>query len=243
MVKEDPKEETFSGESGHLALRKARHQLQTGETTAAEYRDLKDQVVRSSAFAPATSYASLTQSVSGLPQQRNENGDAPTSETSGFLTIKGEEQYLQSLDAYLDGDAATPRSHAVNSLGARNSEKTAERERETQLRNPVSVYNWLRKNKPSVFLQDNEPNADKPPRQAGSRSSKRTAGRDSIVKQEEEMYDEDGIAVDTSTLRGKRKRDHDGGYRPKGGNSRPMKRKKEDTASGRRSKKSSIDVR
>ena len=157
--------------------------------------------------------------------------------------MKQEEQYLNSLDAYINGQAPTPRSHAANTLGAKNNEKSTERDKEAQLRNPVSVYNWLRQNRPTVFLQDNEAAADKPARPAGARSSKRNANRDSIVKQEEEMYDDDGIAVDAATGRGKRKRDDDTGYRPKGGNSRPTKRKKEEIPSGRRSKKSSIDLR
>lgn len=226
-----------------MALRKARHQLQTGETTPADYSALKDKVGKSSHFAPGRSYATLTQAVSGLPTQRPDITDLAGAESNGFLTVKQEEQYLQSLDHFLSGEAATPRAHAVHAIGAKSQEKSAERERETQLRNPVSVYNWLRKNRPAVFLQDNESNMDKPPRPAGSRISKRNANRDSNVKQEEELYDDDGIAVEAGALRGKRKRDDDGGYRPKGGNARPTKRKKEETSSGRRSKKPSIDVR
>lgn len=245
LAKDTPlgQEQTYNEESGHVALRKARHQLQTGETTPAEYSDLKDKVGESSDFAPSRSYAALTQSVSGLPTQRIDVADVAGSEATGFLTVKQEEQYLQSLDSFLNGESANPRSHAANAIGAKNQEKSAERERETQLRNPVSVYNWLRKNRPSVFLQDNESNVDKPSRPAGSRISKRNANRDSLVKQEEELYDDDGIAADVGASKGKRKRDDDGGYRPKGGNSRPTKRKKEDVSSGRRSKKSSIDVR
>ncbi len=158
------------------------------------------------------------------------------------MTVKQEEQYLSSLDAYINGEALNPRLHVTNSLGAKGHEKSAERDREAQLRNPVSVYNWLRHHKPGVFLQDNEA-TDKPARPAGARSSKRNANRDAVVKEEEEMYDEEGIAMDTGGSRGKRKREDDTGYRPKGGNSRPTKRKKEDSSSGRRSKKPSMDLR
>ena len=233
---------TYTEEDGHLALRKARHELQTGGIKPTEFAHLKDQLVESSDFAPNRSYAALTEVVSAVNAQRNGNRDSP--DTSGFLTVRQEDQYTQSLDAYLNGDAPASRSHAITSLGMKGQEKSAERERETQLRNPVSVYNWLRRNKPSVFLQDNESKADKPARPAGARSSKRNATRDSLVKEEdEEPYDGEGIAVDAGASKGKRKRDDDGGYRPKGGNSRPTKRKKEDTSSGRRSKKGSIDVR
>ena len=111
-----------------------------------------------------------------------------------------------------------------------------ERDRDMALRNPVSVYNWLRKHQPQVFLQDNEIQSDKPARGTTSRASKRASAP---IKQEPEFYDDDGIAVDTgSSLRGKRKRDDDGGYRPKGGNSRPAKRKKdESTSSAKKAKK------
>jgi hypothetical protein len=196
-------------------------------------------------FAPAKSYAGLTDGVSGVSAQRTETGDGVGIIPIGSLTHAQEEQYLQSLDAYLNGEASVPRSHATTNLGVKGQEKSVERERETQLRNPVSVYNWLRRNKPSVFLQDHEVGSDKPSRPAGARSSKRHANRDSVVKVEEEMYDEDGVAVDTSAGKGKRKRDNDGGYRPKGGNSRQASKrlKKDETSSTRRAKKVSIDVR
>lgn len=225
-----------------MALRKARYQLQTGETTPSDYRALKEKVLGTTDFAPAKSYASLTQAVSSLPPQRHEPTDPSAPEVSGFLTTKQEEQYLHSLDSYLDGETPIPRAHAAHASGAKSQEKSSERERDMQLRNPASVYNWLRKHKPTVFLQDNEPNAEKSSKPTGSRSSKRNLNRESLVKQEEELYDEDGIAVDAGPSKGKRKRDDDGGYRPKGGNSRPAKRKKEEP-SGKRSKKSSIDLR
>jgi IEC3 subunit of the Ino80 complex, chromatin re-modelling len=238
-------EENENEESGHLALRNARHQLRTGEITSTEYADLKSALMDNADFAPAKSYAGLTDAVSGVSAQRTEIGDGSGMNSTGSLTHRQEEQYLQSLDAYLNGEAPIPRSHATTNLGIKSQEKSVEREREAQLRNPVSVYNWLRRNKPSVFLQDHEAGSDKPSRPAGARSSKRHATRDSIVKVEEEMYDEDGVAVDTSAGKGKRKRDDDGGYRPKGGNSRQASKrlKKEETSSSRRSKKASIDIR
>ena len=106
------------------------------------------------------------------------------------------------------------------------------------VRNPVSVYNWLRKHQPQVFLQDNELNSEKPAKTTGSRTSKRASV---AIKQEPELYDDDGIAIDMgATPRGKRKRDDDGGYRPKGGNSRPAKRKKdEESISGKKTRMSS----
>ena len=241
-------------------MRKARYQLQTGEVTAIQYQDVKDEILESPYFAPDESYADLTQFSTNTATHSGEEKDTINHSIVPYLSSRQEDQYCQSIDAYLNEETGHPRAHATLSSGASSSDKAAQREREMQLRNPVSVYNWLRKNKPSVFLQDNESAADKPARTTGSRSSKRNANRDSIVKQEPELYDEDGIAMDAPSGRGKRKRENDSGYRPKGGNARPTKRKKEDnvgnhvrggsrdedngsTHSRRASKKLSIDAR
>jgi len=232
----------YDQEEGHLALRKARYQLQSGELTSSAYQKLENSLLDSPAFAPSQSYASLVASVpvsvsSGIEKQ-DFSGPIP----SGFLTAKQEEQYL---DSSLNHTASVPRPHVANSLSNANAEQTAEQKREMQLRNPVSVYNWLRKHQPQVFLQDNEANGERPPRSTGSRSSKRAAAnRESGVKHEHDLYDDEGFAVEPvgPTARGKRKRDDDGGYRPKGGNSRPSKRKKEEGI-GRRGKKLSLDAR
>jgi hypothetical protein len=181
------------------------------------------------------------------PQETTEKTEATEGSTEGFLSIRQEEQYLQSLDAFLDGTTTSARSHVATSLGNRSAERTVERERETQLKNPVSVYNWLRKHQPQVFLQDNEPTKEKAPRATGSRSSTRKSANKEALKQAQELYDEDGIAMEMgSSARGKRKRDTDGGYRPKGGNSRGTKRRKEtreDSGRGKRAKRMSMDAR
>ena len=253
-------QEIYDAKKGHLRMRKARYQLQTGEMTAMQYQDVKDEILESPYFAPEESYADLTQFATNTATHSGEEKDTINHSMVPYLSSRQEDQYRQSIDAYLNEETGHPRAHATLSSGASSSDKAAQREREMQLRNPVSVYNWLRKNKPSVFLQDNESAADKPARTTGSRSSKRNANRDSIVKQEPELYDEDGIAVDAPSGRGKRKRENDSGYRPKGGNARPTKRKKEDngsnhvrggsrdedngsTHSRRASKKLSIDAR
>ncbi|RMZ90622.1 hypothetical protein DV736_g2144, partial [Chaetothyriales sp. CBS 134916] len=232
-------------QSGHIALRKARYQLQLGQINACEYSNLKRSILRAPAFAADTSYTSLTKYAAAISQTSPGIADAPGHLVSPFLGTKQEDQYLQSLDSCIAGTSSNVRAHATHSLGTKHVEKSSERDKEIQLQNPVSVYNWLRKHEPKVFLQDNESTTDKTTRATGSRLSKRNANRDSIIKQEQEMYDEDGFAIDVSnTAKGKRKRDDDGGYRPKGGNSRSSKKKKEDGgASPRKGKKPSIDAR
>ncbi|KIX06863.1 uncharacterized protein Z518_04839 [Rhinocladiella mackenziei CBS 650.93] len=229
-------------EEGHLDLRKARNQLQRGEIDAVRYREIEAGLLRTAAFAPGRSYSSLLDAAPP-PNQSNGSHGLP----SGFLSTKQEEQYLQGLDAFLDGATTNPRSHAANSLGNRSMDKTTERERETQLKNPVSVYNWLRKHQPQVFLQDNEPSTEKATRTTGSRSSTRKSTTKEAFKQEQDFYDDDGIAIEIeSSSRGKRKRDNDGGYRPKGGSARGTKRRRElreDTGRSKRVKKLSVDAR
>ncbi|KAK6387636.1 hypothetical protein, variant [Exophiala oligosperma] len=249
--KHDPAEAPVLGatteDEGHLTLRKARSQLQAGEIDLEHYRKVEKSLLKSEAFAPKRSYLGLVAETT-LPQPRDKAKPGPEAAAPGFLSVAQEEQYLDSLDAFLDNTTTNPRSHAANGLGNRNAEKTTEREREMQLKNPVSVYNWLRKHQPQVFLQDNEPATEKAARPAGSRSSARKSTSKDVVKQEQDLYDEDGIASEVaSSARGKRKRDDDGGYRPKGGNSRGTKRRKDpkEDSSGRnkRVKKLSTDAR
>jgi hypothetical protein len=226
----------YDSATASALLREARQELRTGEITLSDYQRLSDSIVESPGFAPQKSFASLSKHV--LPASHiaaEQDRDSHTQPASGFPTSHQEEQYLQGLDAYLAGSATVPRAFA-NTTSARNGDRGMERDRDMALRNPVSVYNWLRKHQPQVFLQDNEIQSEKPARGTASRSSKRAS---TTIKQEPELYDEEGIAVDVgSSSRGKRKRDDDGGYRPKGGNSRPAKRKKdESTFSAKKVKK------
>lgn len=226
----------------HETLRIGRDKIQKGETTISSYEEGKSDILESLEFEPSRSYAELCRFNTSTARPHDETADPSMPTTAGYMTIRQEEQYLQSIDAFIAGKNTNPRAHAANSLGSKSAEKTSDREREMQLRNPVSVYNWLRKHQPQVFLQDHETNNDKGSKVSGSRSSKRTnPGKDS--KQDQEYYDEDGIALEYSTTsRGKRKRNDDGAFRPKGGKpGHGPKRRKEE--SGKRSKRSSMDAR
>ena len=231
-------------EHANLELQKARARLQNGEMDLVEYREIQANLLKSPGFAPTKSYPTLL-SLGPPSIQPLDRTDSAQGVLSGLLSIKQEEQYIQGLDAYLEGTSSAPRPYAMNNLGSRVTEKNTERERETQLRNPVSVYNWLRKHQPQVFLQDNETGVDKTPRAAGSRSSARKfAQQKDIIKQEKD-YDDEGFAADKAPSRSKRKRDDDGGYRPKGGTSRGSKRRKEtkeDPVRAKRAKKQSTEA-
>ena len=81
-----------------------------------------------------------------------------------YLTTALEDDHLDATDKAL----ASRSSSALNAIRSSfipgsvakphmsQAERDREEEREVALRNPVSVYNWLRRNQPQVFLQDKE---------------------------------------------------------------------------------------
>lgn len=209
-------------------LRKARHKLLRGDMGQEEYEDIQRQMLVTKDEAALRQYSDL---YNGLQIS------APTATEAdgmhGLLSSKEEQQYLQSLDDLLDGRTTNPRGHAIQDIESYSASKGSDRHRNLALHNPVSVYNWLCKHRPSVFMDTVEHETAK----VAARRDKRPATTKS--KEDKEMYDEDGFALDHGMSKNKRKRDEDGGYRPKGGHSRPTKRRKED---GRRSKRGSMDM-
>lgn len=216
-------------------LRITRHRVSKGDLEQSDYGELVGSLLDNVEYAPKRSYADLLKT-STLRRAQAEDEELASPLAGGFLSTKLEDQYLQSLEDYLDEKSANPRQHASGNIGHSTSDKSVDKEREFQLRNPVSVYNWLRKNNPTVFLQD--PDSEKT--KAASRSSKRASTTKGAIKPDPDLYDNEGVAVESNTAKGKRKRDDDGGYRPKGGHARPAKKRKED--SGRRSKRASMDI-
>ena len=149
----------------------------------------------------------------------------------GYLTPKHDDDYLFALDSYLGNSPVLPRANASTSL-LRLGERSFEKEKEVQVRNPVSVYNWLRKHQPQVFLQDNEPVSDKSSAKVAN-PSKATKRPSIAAKPDHGIIDDEGFLIGESvgSIKSKRKRE-DEPYRPKGGSSRPAKRKREDGGSG-----------
>lgn len=266
----------YTSTAAKAALKEARAELDAGEINPETYRRLEKGVRRSTTFQPAISYATLRElghrnnSVIATTTTTTDSifaeldQDSSTLLSMNFLTPEHEHEYLLALDAKM-GDVAAEAQ--LKQLPEKPS--FADREREAILQNPNSVYNWLRRNTPYVFLQDNEVASEKSSRAPATtqqsqrsavtanaaRSSKRSslaASRQSAATSaaaaaaaatEEDMYDEDGIALDVpapTSTKGKRKRDEDTGYRPKGGRSGGSKKKKGDTESshtGRRASK------
>ncbi|KAI1207210.1 IEC3 subunit of the Ino80 complex, chromatin re-modelling-domain-containing protein [Annulohypoxylon truncatum] len=159
-----------------------------------------------------------------------------------FLTADDIDEYLYELDARLK---LKPKpTLAPSALGKDIPNPTAN----FALRNPTSVYNWLRRHAPKTFLQDLEKEKEKDKEKGKGKdddhekdddgrkrkggTSARTKRQSAATRKEKEKeaaesmdWDDDG-GYDMPTAKGKRKRDDDGGYRPKGGSSRPAKKRK-----------------
>ncbi|RAL06353.1 exosome non-catalytic core subunit RRP4 [Aspergillus ibericus CBS 121593] len=205
-------------------LQDARARLAAGRMSSDAYREVEEDVKRGQAFAPQMQYTSLTKFPHSGPLQP-ENPDAynPAQEL-GFLTPEYETEYCLTLDAQLGDEEALEQLVCIP-----KKPSLAERERDAALRSHVSVHNWLRQNQPQIFLQDNENASEK----SGSRPSNlRTSKRaPAPSRKDEDLYDDDSILETASTsggTKGKRKRDEDTGYRPKGGSSRSNRKKKDD---------------
>ena len=216
------------------ALAEARSEMTSGQITPRSFKALEAELLQtinrpSRTLAhleatPHTTLASVTPNL--LPSELDDV--APV----GYYSPSHEQEYLSTLDNILGGAPANPRL-VLSSHTAKSGER--EKEKDAQLRNPVSVHNWLRKHNPAVFLQD-EPNPDKvsprntttkvspkPPKEP--RVSKKAAA---ALKQEQEMLDDEGYVIGGNLgvpTKNKRKRE-DEPYRPKGGSSRSAKRKK-----------------
>lgn len=159
--------------------------------------------------------------------------DLDSDDPTGYYSPSHEATYLAQLDSslgisFIGGPPQLP--------STRNPDKEKERQKQHELQNPVSAYNWLRKNQPQVFLQDHEdgpspaarlakdktsaakasPKPRASPKQPATKGTKRA--RESAVKKEEQdiVLDDDGTIIGGGGLddlappmgsKGKRKRD------------------------------------
>ncbi|KAL2816310.1 IEC3 subunit of the Ino80 complex, chromatin re-modelling-domain-containing protein [Aspergillus granulosus] len=209
------------------ALKNAKDELAAGQITAESYQKLEDGIKRGSAFAPRLRYTDLINVPHSAPSLEAQNGTGNFSfeHNLGFFTPEHETEYCLAADAKL-GDM----SAAVQLARAPEKPTLIERERELLLRSSVSVHNWLRKNQPNVFLQDNENASEKSgSRPSNLRTSKRSAP---ASRKDEDTHDEDSVMADSAPTSGnskaKRKRDEETTPRAKASNSRSTRKKRED---------------
>ncbi|KAK3305380.1 IEC3 subunit of the Ino80 complex, chromatin re-modelling-domain-containing protein [Chaetomium strumarium] len=238
--------------------------------------------------APATSYKRLLEEVphftfSSAPERFPElladleaGRDSPADPGQGqshppsFLTADDIDNYIWELDTHLGHEDAANGSGRKDSgllptlapLAHADRANPKDAQRDFAIRNPTSVYNWLRKHAPKTFLQDAEHDKDagkengddghgpgsarrgkgeRAPRGTGSTRAKRASAAHTRAAAAAESFEDlddefgyGGVAATPSTVggggggKGKRKRvvDDDPGYRPKGGSSRPNKKKR-----------------
>lgn len=160
----------------------------------------------------------------------------PQTHPTAFLAADDVDEYLHQLDTRLKCKSKPSLAPSViGTCAAPNPPANF------ALRNPTSVYNWLKRNAPKTFLQDLEKEKDKDDREkddgrkrkgGASRKRQSTAGRkekggEKEASEQMDWDEETGYeAPAAGALKGKRKRDEDPGYRPKGGSSRPTKKRK-----------------
>lgn len=212
-------------------LTEAKERLLAGTMTADECKQLEESMLRGDHLAPRHDFATLLNALHHPDHPPSPSDYDDLESTLGFLTPDHEMEYIAGMDS---------RNGIIYRACERRT--SVEREREVQIRNPLSVYNWL-KNRAHLLNQQQDAaeqaaaeSSSKPSRTTATRNAKRA--REPV--REEDMYDEDGIALEVpapSTGRGKRKRDEDGGYRPKGGSGGRPKKKE---SSAKRAKRGSV---
>ncbi|KAH8672972.1 IEC3 subunit of the Ino80 complex, chromatin re-modelling-domain-containing protein [Ilyonectria robusta] len=186
---------------------------------------------------------------------------APEGEShpADFLSADDVDNYIYEVDTGID-----PETH-IPTL-APNAHPNTHQPPHPNLKNPTSVTNWLRKHAPKIFLQDGESHADAEDGEGGHTGGRKTRGgrgerggrastrgkrgsaaaRASAAADRERgdwdaSMDDDADFGATPVGRGKRKRDDDGGYKPRGSSTRPTKKKRKSEVDGtpsvRKSKK------
>ncbi|KAF1845200.1 uncharacterized protein K460DRAFT_376676 [Cucurbitaria berberidis CBS 394.84] len=220
-------------------LRELRDDVAAGTITAEQYAQKADQLHSSQAIQHALkSLASLEAKVphttrDDLPEQPIEGIDL-SEHAPGYMSPVHEEEYLLAMDQVL----AEPGFDLALQQGRPLRLPSAQPplgEKDLTVRNPDSVYNWLRKHQPQVFLQDkdaahhenmSEKSAAKPGNTGGRKVKRESAVGGTPGPRDHE--DEDSAAPETGKGRRKTIGDDDTAYRPKGGTSRPTKRKREE---------------
>ena len=256
-------DEAEAVEGARAALLEARNEYAAGEISFAEYKEQEAQLTAViNGPQPLTGPKALTtlsrtahttldsvDRTQVIPHSVDIFEDAPT----GYLDPSHEEEMLNAIDATLTNGPIDQQPSSYKS--PRVTEK--EKEKDFQLHNPVSVYNWLQRHSEKASLpketekepRHEENNVEVPvqkprpspkPSPAGIGSSKPNRKRTSsslIPRQELEelILDDEGFVIAGAeepafNFNRKRKRDDDA-YRPKGGSSKAKKRPKRESIS------------
>ncbi|KAI5301946.1 hypothetical protein KEM56_001194, partial [Ascosphaera pollenicola] len=258
-----------SREVAEEALQKCKDDLRAQKVSPAACREIERDILMGDLYRPKRFYAVLRERmkacIPGYPPHQRAADANDVDLSLGFLSSAQESAYLEPLDQgscrLLDGPLSD-----------------LEREREAALRNPMSVFNWFRRDPtwtvPDLALtakdgKEREKDSsgkgkdrdiesmsnisDKgnsshalPPvasRHPAARASKSRASLQAAAlaaRQAEDTIDDDAekaAVTAPAPTRGKRKRDDDAGYRPKGGSGARATRKRRDDTSRRTSRR------
>lgn len=234
-------------ESARAALEEAKQDLYTGQITPAAFKNME---------AELNAILNRTNSLSNLSRVPHTNLNIVSAEEIpkdllqeapiSYMAPSHEDDFLSALDTYLAN--LPPKAPLMLPRPYRPTDR--EREKDAQIRNPVSVYNWLREHRPKIFLQDpprpeekesvaekvssvsesGGPKASPKPPASGAAKRRSTAASKQEVEPEPEILDDEGnviggAGIEPPAPKSKRKRDDDA-YRPKGGSSKARKRGK-----------------
>lgn len=166
----------------------------------------------------------LSRAQDTLPSFRADTSAAPGEDAPApFLTVDELDNYLYEADQRVGlprqptlAPLASSSSSSQHEAGGAPPQPAAGSAREFLVKHPHSAYNWLKVNAPQVFLQGEDEGGKKEKKGgAGGRGGKRKT-----------EVEEAGAEEEDGGRKRKRGDDGDAGYRPKGGGSRPAKRKR-----------------
>lgn len=224
-------EKALSLQDANDMMAKSHSALQHGIKSHAEFVYDRQNAEAAVARGNATSLIQLEATIS---HPKSQSSSSAYQGNPAFLTPAHEDAYLARLDSKLDPIALSePR---LPSPPALSKLSTRELDREVELRNPLSVHNWLKKHGTiSDMDAGSEGGAANTPatankrrnlaKQVGDRAIERAREKEGSPGSTQDMDDELGV---DDTPGKKKGRDDDQTYRPKGGRSSKAKRKRED---------------
>lgn len=221
----------------HRALREARVKFDSCQISREEYLLIENDLLSRLSAPSVNDLFSLL----SIPHTHNISGDTPEDfledNLNGYMTPTHEEEYLNSLDSALnDGSEA----YRKISRAAPQPQPRGLSEKDLILQNPNSVYHWLKKHQPQIFNHEKEfegsteKSISTSKRVAPKRSSDITTVASSNARDAANF--EDDVFYTPEPLKAKKTKD-DEPYRPKGGSSKPAKRKREEGEKGYNRKK------
>jgi hypothetical protein len=166
---------------------------------------------------------SLARLMATTPHLSSSSALVPADLVSSLEPIEGHASSIQYLTADQLDDYMNEVDASLGTIPVASSHSHGPTQQELALKNPHSVYNWLRRNEPKIFLQDGEGSE----KSSGKPGALRGAGKRAMMPAPSkpdslEIVEEDGLGYDPTIsglepAKGKRKRDDDGGYHPKSG--------------------------